>query len=214
MTSQLYRRCWLFLGSALLVLGTLAIGADPDRAAAPKYTKDHELILPTGYHTWVFVGADLALKYNSGLAEADPRKRERTRHEEDEYGDFHNIYIDRAAYDHFLKTKTFPDPTVLVMEVFRAEKKDADGILKGGQFQGKRIGLEAAVKDSKRPGGEVPWAYYIFQADEDQRPAGSAPAMPDAACYDCHKKHASTDNVWVQFYPALRDSGLQDVSHR
>jgi hypothetical protein len=206
----MYRWRWLLLGSGVLVLGAFAPGADPSMAEMPKYTKDQEMILPSGYHTWVFVGADLGLKYASGLAEA----AQRTRHDDEEYGDFHNIYIDRVAYDHFLKTKTFPDPTVLVMEVFRAEKKDAGAILKAGQFQGKRISLEAAVKDSKRPGGGVPWAYYIFQAGEDAAPNRSAPAMPDAACYDCHKKHASTDNVWVQFYPMLRDSQLQDSKQR
>jgi hypothetical protein len=193
------------------MLGAFAPGADPRPAEVPKYTKDKEMILPSDYHTWVFVGSDLGLKYSSGLAEAAPP--DRTRHVDDEYGDFHNIYIDRAAYDHFLKTKTFPDPTVLIMEVFRAEKKDAGAILKGGQFQGKRISLEAAVKDSRRPGGGVSWAYYIFQDGQTAAPNRSAPAMPDAACYDCHKKHASLDNVWVQFYPMLRDSELRDVSH-
>jgi hypothetical protein len=28
---------------------------------------------------------------------------------------------------------------------------------------------------------------------------------PDAAAAACHQLHASIDNVWVQFYPALRD---------
>ena len=122
-----------------------------------------------------------------------------------------NIYIDRAAYEHFRKTETFPDPTVLVMELFRAEKKDPDGVLTAGNFEGKRIGLEVAVKDSQRPGGGVPWAYYVFQEDKDPKPNGSAPPMPDAACYECHKKHASKDKAWVQFYPVLRDRDLTQL---
>jgi hypothetical protein len=193
---------------ALLALGTLVTGADPDAAARPKYTKDDDLILPADYHTWVFVGADLALSYQSGLRKS--AASDRARDDVAEHGDFHNIYIDSRSYDHFIKTKTFPDPTMLVMEVFRAERKDADGILNGGRFEGKRVRLEAAVKDSKRPGGGSPWAYYIFQETIDVAPKGSATAMPDAACYDCHKKHASTDNVWVQFYPMLRDSQFHD----
>ena len=32
-----------------------------------------------------------------------------------------------------------------------------------------------------------------------------AKARPDADCFQCHLKHASKDNVWVQFYPTLRD---------
>jgi hypothetical protein len=196
-------------GLGLLVLGALAMGADPNLAVRPKYAKDNAMLLPPGYHTWVFVGSDLALQYNPDPAESGPGKR--NRHDDLEYGDFHNIYIDRAAYEHFLNTKKFPDPTMLVMEVLRSEKKDADGTLKGGRFEGKRIGLEAAVKDSNRPGGGAPWAYYIFQQAKDPAPRKSAPAMPDAACYDCHKEHAGTDNVWVQFYPILRDSELRDT---
>jgi hypothetical protein len=213
MQSQAHRRRFKLIGSGLLLLAALATGADPKPASAPTYTKDKELVLPSGYHTWVFVGADLSLKYDPNIDEPGQRKRdrERTRTEDPESGDFHHIYIDRAAYEQFVKTKTFPDPTVLVMEVFRAKRKDPDGILSGGQFEGDRIGLEAAVKDTRRPGGGVPWAYYIFQHDSDPSPKSSAAALPDSACYDCHKKHASTDNVWVQFYPMLRDSKLRDA---
>jgi hypothetical protein len=208
MKSRTYR-CWFpILVPGLLVLGALATGAYPVSSERPKYTTDKQLVLPSGYHTWVLVGADLSLSYNSDLAEST--LRERARNESSESGEFHNIYIDREAYDHFLKTEEFPDPTVLVMELFRAEKKDADGILKGGQFEGKRTGLEVAVKDSKRPGGGVPWAYYVFQEAKDPKPNDSAAAKPDSECYDCHKKHASKDNVWVQFYPMLRDRDLRD----
>jgi hypothetical protein len=208
MKNRTHRQWFLLLVPGLLVLGALATGADPQPAARPKYTKTNELVLPSGYHTWVFAGSNLSLKYHSDLAKSVSRKS--TRPESEEYGDFHNIYIDRAAYEHFLKTARFPDPTVLVMEVFRAEKQDSDGILKGGQFEGERIGLEVAVKDSNRPGGGVPWAYYIFQEAKGRTPKNSAQALPDGACYDCHRKHASKDNVWVQFYPMLRDRELQD----
>jgi hypothetical protein len=39
----------------------------------------------------------------------------------------------------------------------------------------------------------------IFQEGKDAAPNRSAPATPDGACYDCHKKQASTDNVWIPF---------------
>jgi hypothetical protein len=61
-----------------------------------------------------------------------------------------------------------------------------------------------------RPGGGVPWAYYIFQEVKDPKPKDSALVKPDGAYYDCHKKHASKDNVWVQFDPMLRDRDLGD----
>jgi len=171
--------------------------------ARPRYTSQGELELPSGFRSWIFVGADLSPVYKPDLPEST--RRERQRHEGEPPGDFHNIYVDRESYDAYLKTREFPDPTILVMEVFRAERKDAKGILKSGQFEGQRIGLEAAVKDRNRPGGGVPWAYYAFELDAAGKPAKSAPAFPDQSCYACHLKHASKDNVWVQFYPALRD---------
>jgi Cytochrome P460 len=172
-------------------------------SARPRYTNGGELEVPKGFRSWVFVGADLSPTYKPDQPE--PTRREQDSHEAKPAGAFHNIYINRESYDAYLEDGRFPDPTVLVMELFQAESKDAKGILKSGEFEGKRIALEAAVKDSNRPGGGVPWAYYAFDLDANGKPAKSAKAFPDRSCYDCHLKHASKDNVWVQFYPALRD---------
>src|SRR4051812_38004920 len=96
------------------------------------------------------------------------------------------------------------------MEVFRAERKDPKGFLADGEFEGKRIGLEVAVKDKDQPCGGVPWAYYVFQEEGKPAPEKSAAAQEDKNCYQCHLDHASDDNVWVQFYPMLRDQELRD----
>jgi hypothetical protein len=66
---------------------------------------------------------------------------------------------------------------------------------------------QVAVKNLHRPDGKAtPWAYSTLMNPFDPSPvmAPSAPAHEDAECYDCHKAHASKDNVWVQFYPTLR----------
>lgn len=180
-------------------------GGSPHR---PRYAADGRLEPPSGYRSWVFVGTDLSPRYRPedevGKTEAaKDAKQPRTYREDDA---FHAVYINPEAYDVFRKTGQFPDPTVLVMEVFRAERRDPGGVLADGLFQGKRVGIEAAVKDGKRPGGGVPWAYYDFKLDRDGKAAGPSKARPDADCYQCHLKHASKDNVWVQFYPALRDA--------
>jgi hypothetical protein len=186
-------------------IGSRITGADPpsETPARPEYNPKGELITPKGFRSWVFVGADLSPVYGADLKESTPR--ERARNEGKKPDTFHNIYINREAYRAFLETKTFPDPTILVMEVFQAESKDPKGILTSGEFENKRIGFEVAVKDKNRPGGGVPWAYYAFDFDSQGKPTKPAPAMPDAACYQCHLRHASVDNVWVQFYPGLRD---------
>ena len=64
------------------------------------------------------------------------------------------------------------------------------------------------MKNSSRPDGKTtPWAYYNFTDQSDRsKVLASAAAFPDTACANCHQRHASTDNVWVQFYRTLRDS--------
>jgi hypothetical protein len=182
----------------------------PARRQGRSTTRKKELELPAGYHTWVFIGADLSLTYKPELEGNNPR--EQARHKDPRFGDFHNIYIDRTAYDCYLESGKFPDPTILVMEVFQAEKKDPKGFLTNGDLEGKRIGLEVAVKDKNRPGGGVPWAYYVFQEGGQPAPEKSAAAQKDSSCYQCHLAHASDDNVWVQFYPVLRDKELRDTN--
>jgi hypothetical protein len=195
------------LAVVMLAAVGLAANGPADRSPSePRYTPGGKLVRPEGYRTWVFVGADIGLSYDPKVAENTVR--EKSRHDDSEVGNFHNIYIDRAAYDHYVATGKFPDKTVLVMEQFRARQKDPGHVVTDGDFEAERVGFEVAVKDRERPGGEqgVPWAYYIFQNDgKPDPPAPSASAQPKNQCYDCHLKHADVDNVWVQFYPTLRD---------
>jgi hypothetical protein len=113
----------------------------------------------------------------------------------------------RSPYDYFLANGRFPERKVLVMQVFEAADKEPRGVLASGVFNGRRVGLEVAVKDTSRPDGKTtPWAYYNFTDPSDRsKVLASATAFPDEFCANCHQRHASIDNVWVQFYPALRD---------
>jgi hypothetical protein len=63
------------------------------------------------------------------------------------------------------------------------------------------------VKNTSRPDGKTTrWAYYSFTDPSDRlKVLSSATAFADAACAHCHRRHASVDSVWVQFYPVLRD---------
>ncbi|WP_108882003.1 cytochrome P460 family protein [Anderseniella sp. Alg231-50] len=167
----------------------------------PQYDKSGRLKVPTGYETWVFVGSNIGLGYAAELPAMTAKEAKRV-----ETGSFHNIYINPAAHQHFIETGEFPDPTVLVMEHYEAKGKQPEGILDKGVFNGARSGFEVAVKNPARPdGSKTPWAYYIFTDRKDPSQVKPvAKAFPDAACFSCHEKHASTDNVWVQFYPVLR----------
>jgi hypothetical protein len=171
------------------------------KTAAPEYDADGKLKMPTDFKTWVFVGASLGLDYQAEVAVGT--SREKKAYDAARVGDFHNVYINPEAYAHYLETGKFPDKTVLVMDVYKAEDKEPKNVVQGGHFAGAHRSVEVAVKNSSRPdGSKTDWAYYAFL--NPAKPS-NAKAFKDATCFDCHKKHADDDNVWVQFYPILRD---------
>lgn len=187
--------------AAILIIVTPTLTAAQE-AVVPQYEDNGDLKVPTGYERWVFVGSNLALGYNPSLPAMTAREALR-----EEKGEFHNIYISPASYESYVTTGTFPDPTVLVMEHYVAEEREPTGILTEGEFNGARSGVEVAVKNTNRPDGSAtPWAYYVFTDRNDPSAVlPAAPAFADVHCYNCHLEHASADNVWVQFYPILRD---------
>ena len=188
MPAPIARRC-----AALLAAGALLSHPDGTRAAAPgvapaeipAYDAAGALLRPEGYREWMFVGASLGLSY------AGP-----PRASEDAHGDFHTVYLRPEAYRHYRRTGRFPDRTVLVLELFEAASKVAPSTQ--GLFEGRRVALEAAVKDTRLPDG---WGYFNFGDGSE----GRATAAPRGACFSCHLEHAAADNVFVQFYPVLRD---------
>ena len=186
-------------GAACLTASPRLIPAPLAQSTSPEYDAKGDLKCPTDFPRWVFVGADLGLRYHDDVPNAKARKQDSPKGGKP--GEFHNVYIRPESYEHYVKTGRFPDQTVLVMEVFEARERDAKGIVSGGFFPGAQRRIEVAVKNSKRPdGSKTDWAYYDF----DKPTKKTASAFRDAACYDCHLKHADVDNVWVQFYPTLR----------
>jgi Cytochrome P460 len=164
--------------------------------AEPQYNEKGELKRPADYRGWVFVGSNIGLQYRKDVSETGRPEKERGK----EPGDFHNVYINREAYEHYRRTGKFPDPTMLVMDVYEAKEKEPKNIVSRGLFPGNQLHIEMAVKNSRRPdGSKTDWAYYAFGTNQ-----ATAKAFPDSACYQCHLKHAEDDNVWVQFYPSLR----------
>ena len=71
-----------------------------------------------------------------------------------------------------------------------------------GHVAGALAALEIAVKDGERFDGD--WAYFDFTADGGAVRDRAAP-FPRAACQACHARHAARDNVFLQFYPVLRE---------
>jgi hypothetical protein len=108
---------------------------------------------------------------------------------------FDNVFVDPESYRLFLKTGTWPDKTMLVLEVRAA--RDRGSINRTGNYQDvELIGLEAHLKDEKRFPDK--WAFFEF----DGEPVGKlVPRTAD--CYSCHAAHGAVDTTFVQFYPTL-----------
>jgi hypothetical protein len=109
---------------------------------------------------------------------------------------FDNVFVNPEAWRSFQATGTWPDKTVLVLEV--REARDKGSINQRGHFQGEGVmGMEVHVKDETRFAGK--WAFFDFDA-----PDKNGTLIPEkASCYSCHAQHAAVDTTFVQFYPTL-----------
>ena len=162
-----------------------AFGAEDD----PQYTSDGLMRLPANFREWIFLSAGLAMTYGPAgqtNAEGNPR--------------FDNVFAPPAAYRSFLKTGTWPDKTILVLEI-----RDSDShvsINNGGRVQTGLTAVEVHVKDTARFKGG--WAFFAFDKSD------KAKLIPASAnCYSCHSEHGAVDTTFVQFYPTLIDVAKQ-----
>lgn len=181
------------LGATLLAVGAWRGARSVTRAetmVAPRYDAAGDMHRPEGYRKWMFVGASLGLRY-----------AEEGEAQDEGPGTFHNVYIQPEAYEHFLERGIFPEKTILTMETYSTGTREPKSGLTSGFYEDAFIGLSAAVKDRDRfPEG---WGYVSFQRAGGPMSATAKP-FPKEQCYDCHRTHAATDNVFTQFYPILR----------
>lgn len=172
----------LFFISAAALLPSLAFGQAP-RPDEPQFTSNGEMRNPRGYREWVFLSSGLGMTYGPLGANAD---RENPM--------FDNVYVNPSAYRSFLANGSWPDKTVLVLEIRASQSKES--INQGGHFQTGLVGIEVHAKDTRLPGG---WAFYDFSGSREM----AKPIPPSASCYSCHAEHGALDTTFVQFYPTL-----------
>ncbi len=170
------------LGAALL--GWIGFPVQPQTASTsdqPRYTSDGQLEAPENYREWVYLSTGFDMSYSPG---ASP-----------DHHIFDNVFVNPSAYREFLQKGTWPDKTMLVLEVRGAEGRGS--INQRGNYQGTdRMGLEVHIKDEARFPGK--WAFFGFDS------AKTAKMVPvEASCYSCHSQHAAVDTTFVQFYPVL-----------
>jgi hypothetical protein len=167
---------------------SLVIAAPTDGNSSPvEFTPDGKLKQPVGYREWEYVGTPLTPnELNGGEAP---------------FPDFHIVYLDPDSFAHYKKTGKFRDGAVVVKELVAIGSKEASS--GKGYFMGDYIGLETAVKDSKRfkdePGN---WGYFTFGHKYPLKTVTAAEST--AACNSCHQNNAASDWVFSQYYPVLR----------
>jgi len=174
----------ILLFAAIVVLSSAALlrSAPAPRGSGPEYTSDDQLKLPENYRQWVYLTTGFDMSYSASAMAMDHHM-------------FDNVFVNPEAYKAFTETGTWPDKTMLVLEVRKAEGKGS--INQRGNFQGGDVmGLEVHVRDEARFAGK--WAFFGF---DDAKTAKMTPT--GAACYTCHQDHAAVDTTFVQFYPTL-----------
>src|SRR5262245_48713237 len=98
--------CAVLSWAALAAFQSVVAG---QQLAAPSFTSDGQLARPLDYRSWVFVTSGLGMTYGPAKpAEGRPPL-------------FDNVFVTRDAYAAFLKTGTWPDKTMFVLEGRRAE---------------------------------------------------------------------------------------------
>lgn len=156
----------------------------------PQWTDRGELVLPTGYHAWIFLGAPLTPHaLNDGKAG---------------FPEYHNVYVHPEAFRAYQRTGQWPEGTILLKELqLTLEGRASDGSRVEpsgrGYFPGARNGIDISVKDSKRFADTQGWGFFNFGHHAPPY-ARTAAAAPRDACAGCHMQNATADMVFSRFY--------------
>jgi hypothetical protein len=185
-------------GAALVVCALILFRIAPIANAAappsiPAYTKTGELVMPADYRTWTFLTSNI----NMGYPSEGPRPANGP-------VTFGNVFVNPDAYRAFMKTGTWPDKTMLMIEVRGSGHTAA--INEDARFQTDIQRFEFHVKDQAHGG----WTFYLVRAGA----ASGTPFAKTESCYTCHEQHAAVDTTFVQYYPPLIDIARQKGTYK
>jgi len=175
-------------GSVLGVMVCLALlaAAGNENGPTPQYDEKGRLLRPADYREWMFLSAGYGMNYSPGP---------------DSHEMFTNVFVQRWAYDEFLKSGKWPEQSMFVIDERDAASRSS--INQKGHYQTDLMGLAVEVKDSAR--FPEKWAYFGFSAE-----GKTAEAMPKGnPCWACHDAHAAVEHTFVQFYPTLKPVAKQ-----
>ena len=188
------------VAAALLVALLIARAAEVITTAAaapsaPAYTKGGDLIMPADYRTWTFLTSNINMGYPSAGATADANMPTM----------FGNVFVNPEAYQAFVRTGTWPDKTIMLIE--NRGSGNTPALTKASRFQTSDIhGYEFHVKDAARGG----WTFYYVKPGDKI----GTPFAKTASCYACHEKNGAVDTTFVQYYPTLADIAKAKRTYR
>ncbi|WP_421937346.1 cytochrome P460 family protein [Phenylobacterium sp.] len=178
--------------------GALAVGSDPaypEIDVPPVWASDGKLVQPKNFREMVFIGAPLTPNgLNDGKAN---------------FPEFHNVYVQRAAFKAYRATGKWPEGTMMIKELQlvddpKGEFPDGSRTLPSGRgyFPGPVNGLDVSVKDSKRFSATKNWGYFNFKHSAPPYLAAAA-EKPAEECASCHVANAHEDMVYVNLYKPI-----------
>ncbi len=182
-----------FIGAGFGIAQNVYANSNPDWG--PQWNTKGELILPQGYHQWVFLGSPLTPHaLNGGNAP---------------FPEYHNVYVQPEAFVAYRKTGEWPQGTIMLKELqltTTAQHPDGSSVEVSGRgyFPAARNGIDISVKDSKRFADTNNWGFFNFGHHAPPY-AKSAAAAPKEACASCHIANAE-DMVFRKFYAPILDA--------
>jgi hypothetical protein len=103
-----------------LLLATVLFALGPTEDL-PQYTSDWQMQRPDHYREWVYLTSGFDMNYNPSMQMGDDHV-------------FDNVFVNPDAYRAFVKPGTWPDHTILVLEVRAARGKGS--MNQAGNYQG------------------------------------------------------------------------------
>ena len=160
----------------------------------PQWTAKGELILPKGYHEWVFVGSPITPHGLNGGKAGFP--------------EYHNVYVHPKVFKAYRTTGKWPEGTIMLKELQLSQPgtfPDGSSVEVSGRgyFPAARNGIDISVKDSKRFKDTNGWGFFNFGHHAPPY-VKTARVAPTESCASCHASNAGKGMVFRQYYPILQ----------
>jgi hypothetical protein len=110
----------------LFLVATWTFALSAQQTDGPKYAQGtNNLLRPTDYREWMFIGSSLGLNYPAPGAAPGPDQ-------------FNNVFVNPSSYREFMKTGKWPDKTIWVLEFRNTGHESVAN--RTGQFQTSIVG--------------------------------------------------------------------------